>query len=92
MKYAHGEVGNFSSETELFEQHEIEFLPGSCHESATALLEKRYVFEKHGIFPEGMINHIIDRLRSYKDDNLSERLFGNQDAIRDLVLKYIHIK
>lgn len=70
----------------------LKHLPASCHESATALLEKRYVFEKDGIFPEGMINYIIDRLRSYKDENLSERLLGNKDAIRDLVLKYIHIK
>jgi glutamine synthetase len=55
-------------------------------------LKKRSVFEKAGVFPEGMIDHVIARLHSYSDENLSERIFGNQEAIRDLVLKYIHVK
>jgi glutamine synthetase len=70
----------------------LKHLPASCHASAAALSEKRGVFEKDGVFPVGMVENIITRLRSYNDDNLSERLFGNKDAIRDLVLKYIHIK
>ena len=70
----------------------LKHLPTSCHESAAALLKKRNVFEKEGVFPGGMIDNIIARLRSYNDENLSEKLFGNMDAIRDLVLKYIHVK
>ncbi|HYW94792.1 MAG TPA: glutamine synthetase family protein [Bacteroidales bacterium] len=34
IKYGHNEVGNFTSETEAFEQHEIEFL--SCEAEAAA--------------------------------------------------------
>lgn len=70
----------------------LKHLPASCNTSAAALLNKRKLFEKEGVFPGGMIDNIIARLRSYNDENLSENLFGNKDAIRDLVLKYIHIK
>jgi glutamine synthetase len=70
----------------------LKHLPASCHASAAALSNKRHLFEKDGIFPRGMVDNVITRLRSYNDENLSERLFGNKDAIRDLVLKYIHVK
>ncbi len=67
-------------------------LPDSCWESADALDEKRDVFEKNGVFPSGVLKNVITRLKSYDDKNLSERLYGNNDAIRELVIKYIHCK
>jgi glutamine synthetase len=70
----------------------LNHLPTSCSDSAKALNEKRQILEKDGVFPPGMIDNIIKRLQSFDDANLSERLEGNHEAIRELVLKYIHVK
>ena len=66
-------------------------LPDSCHDSALALEAKRSYFELNGIFPSGMIDNIIEKLKSYDDQNLSEKIYGNKKAIHDLVVKYIHV-
>ncbi len=67
-------------------------LPDSCYNSAQALDELRSVFEKDGVFPSGMIDSLIKKLKAYNDQDLSEKLFGKTDEIQKLVLKYIHIK
>jgi glutamine synthetase len=67
-------------------------LPDSCYSSAAALEEKRAFFERDDVFPSGMIDNVIARLRSYGDEDLSERLEGNVEEIRKLVLKYIHVQ
>ncbi len=68
----------------------LEQLPTSCYESAERLESKRTLFEDHGIFPERVINHTIEKLKGFEDKDLSERLYGKDDEIRDLVMKYIH--
>lgn len=70
---------------------ELESLPGSCVASARALQESRAVFEENGIFPPGHIDSIIGKLRSYNDTQLSEKLEGKTEEIRELVLKFIHV-
>jgi len=65
-------------------------LPESCYESADKLKEKREVFEKSNIFPKGTLDSFIDKLKSYEDKDLSERLYGKQEELRKLVIKYIH--
>jgi len=66
-------------------------LPDSCWTSATALEKYSSFFQKDGIFPSSVINYVIKKLRSYKDDKLSERLYGKDDLIHQLVQKYIHV-
>jgi len=66
-------------------------LPESCFESADCLLEKRAYFEKNHIFPAGVIDSIAKKLKSHDDKKLSERLYGNNEAIAELVEKYIHV-
>jgi glutamine synthetase len=68
----------------------LDRLPASCWDSAGALAQKRAVYEKNGIFPAGVIDSFIERLRSHDDKDLSERLYGNNEAIRQLVIKHIH--
>jgi glutamine synthetase len=68
----------------------LKSLPSSCWESAACLQEKRAVFEKNGIFPKGTIDVIIEKLRSYNDKALNQRLFGLDDEIRKLVHEYLH--
>ncbi|MDA3823740.1 MAG: glutamine synthetase family protein [Bacteroidales bacterium] len=71
---------------------DLKHLPDSCYVSAEALNKKRDVLEKDGVFPAGMIDNVIVQLKSFKDQNLSEKLSGDKDAIRELVLRYIHVK
>ncbi|KAF5054530.1 Glutamine synthetase, catalytic domain [anaerobic digester metagenome] len=66
-------------------------LPASCVESAEALEAKRAIFEADGIFPTGMIESRIASLKAFDDRGLSERLYGNNEAIRELVEEYLHI-
>ncbi|MBI9055654.1 MAG: glutamine synthetase [Bacteroidales bacterium] len=68
----------------------LECLPQSCWESADALAEKREFFEKSGIFPSGTIDQIVKKLKSFDDKDLSERLYGKEDELRELVMKYLH--
>jgi len=65
-------------------------LPQSCWESADTLLEKREYFEKNGIFPVGTIDQIAKKLKAFDDKDLSERLYGKEEELRELVMKYLH--
>jgi len=65
-------------------------LPVSCHESAMALEQKKHLFEKNDIFPTGLIDSVIKKLKSYHDDKLSERLYGKHDEIYKLVMEHLH--
>lgn len=68
----------------------FEQLPVSCSDSADALEKDRSFFEKYKVFPKGTIDRFIDNLRSFKDKNLREELFGKDDEIKKLVKKYMH--
>ncbi len=70
----------------------LECLPQSCCESADTLIDKREYFEKNGIFPAGTIDQVANKLKSYKDKDLSERLYGKEEELKELVLKYLHCK
>ncbi len=68
----------------------LESLPTSCWTSADCLAKDRAVFEANGIFPAKKIDNVIEHLKSYEDEFLSEELYGNVDAIRELVENYLH--
>ena len=65
-------------------------LPTSCSQSADFLEKDRAFYEKDNIFPKGTIDIFIEKLKSYKDEKLSEELFGKKEKIKELVDKYIH--
>jgi glutamine synthetase len=68
----------------------LESLPASCWESSECLLAQRKYFEKDGIFPAGVIDNTVAKLKAYNDKDLSERLFNKNDEIRKLVREYLH--
>lgn len=70
---------------------ELKQLPLSCWESGEALERKRAVFEANKIFPSGLIDNSIKKLKSFEDKGLSEKLFGKNDEIKELVDKYFHV-
>ena len=86
--YAPGNI--FNEEYKAFLDG-LDQLPASCYESAERLEKKRALFEESGIFPAGMIDNCIARLKAFDDKDLSERLYGNNEAIAELVAKHFDV-
>ncbi|QYZ79271.1 glutamine synthetase [Methanofollis formosanus] len=70
---------------------QLEQLPASCWESAEALDAKRAIFEENAIFPAGMIDSRVASLKAYEDKGLSEKLYGDKEAIAELVDRFMHV-
>ncbi len=81
---------NIFDEAHKDKLEKLEHLPQSCWESAEKLMEKREFFEKNGIFPAGTLDQVANKLKSYEDKDLSERLYGKEEELRELVMKYLH--
>ncbi|MBN1253187.1 MAG: glutamine synthetase [Bacteroidales bacterium] len=71
-------------------QEKLEDVPKSCWDSANCLEKHRHYFEEDNIFPEGTIDRFISSLKAFDDKDLSERLYGKKDEIKELVAKFIH--
>ncbi|MFN8258564.1 MAG: glutamine synthetase family protein [Bacteroidales bacterium] len=83
------DVNIFAGENKAIHER-LEHLPQSCYESAEWLEKKREIFEMNNIFPVGTMNRIIEKLKSYNDKGLSERLYGKNELIARLVEEYVH--
>jgi glutamine synthetase len=68
----------------------LDSLPDSCAKSAEYLERDRDFYEKAGVFPQGTIDNIIQRLLDFKDDNLREQIEDDPEIIKKLVDKHIH--
>ncbi len=68
----------------------LEHLPESCYESAIALEKDIDFYNQDNVFPQGTLKRFINLLKSYDDKDLSERLYGKEDQIRDLVKKFVN--
>jgi glutamine synthetase len=76
--------------TDAGKRQDLEQLPASCWEAAERLLKDRHFYEKYGVFPPGMIEKLAADLKAYNDKDMSEKLFGNADALKELVHRFIH--
>ncbi len=65
-------------------------LPSSCWASAESLEKTRAIFEDRGVFTPQVIDGVVKRLKAYDDRNLSERLFGKEEEIKNLVEEYLY--
>ena len=65
-------------------------LPASCNESAGYLENDADFYQQEGVFPEGIIQNVINKLKAFDDQSLSERLFGKTEEVKKLVDQYIH--
>lgn len=72
-------------------QTDLPQLPGSCSESADALLAKRSVYEQDGVFSARRIDAVVSRLKAFRDEGTSARLFGRDDDIRAMVRDNLHV-
>ena len=68
----------------------LESLPASCWESAECLLAQREFFERDGVFPLGVIENTVSKLKAFDDKGLSEKLFNKNEDIGALVMKFLH--
>jgi glutamine synthetase len=68
----------------------LESLPASCWESAECLLAQREFFEKDGVFPAGVIDNVVSRLKAFDDKGLSEKLYNKNQELGELVMKFLH--
>ena len=48
IKYGHSEVGNFTTESQMFEQHEIEFIPVNAEEAVEQLIIAKWILRMLG--------------------------------------------
>jgi glutamine synthetase len=71
-------------------QESLPQLPSSCFESADNLVKDRHIYEADGIFPAMVIDEVTHRLKSYGDQDLSERLYRREGEIKRLVQEYLH--
>ncbi len=69
---------------------ELAQLPVSCWESATMLDEQRATYLENGVFNEMTVDGIIQKLRSYKDENIREEIGHDEEKILALVDRFFH--
>lgn len=70
-------------------------LPVNCYQSAQELKKQLNIYEEGGVFPENILNSLVEMLEAYDDNQLSEKLFDLPDEekfkrIYDIVMKYMH--
>jgi glutamine synthetase len=68
----------------------LESLPASCCESAECLMAQREYYEKDGVFPTGVIDNVVSKLKKFEDKGLSEKLYNKNEEISALVRKFLH--
>lgn len=69
---------------------QLKSLPDCCVASAACLEKDRKAFEERGIFSARMIDGIIANLRAYEDNDLREKLKGDDKGMMELVRRYWH--
>jgi glutamine synthetase len=79
----------FKAQDEL-KKKKLESLPASCWESSECLLAQRSFFEKDGVFPSGVIDNVVAKLKAFDDKGLSEKLYNRNDEISKLVKQFLH--
>jgi len=69
---------------------ELKTLPFSCWESANMLEKQADLYMKYGVFPQGMIDGVISKLRSYRDEHLRDEINNDKEKIIKLVEQFFH--
>ena len=81
---------NIFDDSDKGKKKKLESLPASCWESAEYLITQRKYFEKDGVFPAGVIDNVVAKLKAFDDKGLSEKLYNRNDEISKLVKQFLH--
>ncbi len=71
-------------------QKELGHLPTSCVASAKMLEKQKAVYTKYNVFPEGLLNYLIDFLKAFRDEHLREEIENDEEKVMQLVTRYFH--
>jgi len=77
------------------EQHQdiaakLDQLPVSCWESALMLEKQKEIYLKHDVFTQGMIEGVVNKLKSFGDNELLKKIGDDKQAILELVNRYFY--
>ena len=81
---------NIFDEEHKAKQNSLAHLPSSCVESAGNLLKQKAIYLEKGVFPEAVLNQLVNQLKAFNDTHLREEIENDNDKILDLVIKYFH--
>jgi glutamine synthetase len=81
---------NLQIEGNQGEKKKFRALPRSCGESAEMLRRDRRFYEADDIFPKKLIDSTINRLRTYKDEDLWKNLADKPNKIEKVLRRYLH--
>jgi len=70
--------------------NQLEVLPDSCHKSALKLEKHKADYLKDGIFTDDIIDQIIGDLKSFKDEEIREKVKQNPDLMDDLLAEFFY--
>lgn len=68
----------------------LDHLPTSCFESAQQLRKQAEIYTKYDIFPEGMINSLVNELEAFDDANLRAELEKDPQLMMNYVRRFFH--
>jgi len=81
---------NIFHEAHQHRTQELAQLPYSCKTAAEHLEKQAEVYKQHGVFPEALLSGITQKLLSYHDENLREKIEGNHKETMRLVRQFLH--
>lgn len=83
------DINIFDEENEA-RLNQLEVLPDSCHKSALKLEKHKADYLKDGIFSDDIIDQIIGDLKSFKDEDIREKVKQNPELMEDLLAEFFY--
>jgi glutamine synthetase len=72
------------------EEEKFKLLPRSCDEAAANLAKDKKIYVQDQVFPQRLLDKIIQRLNDYDDRNLWEELSGKPEEQQKILMQYLH--
>lgn len=71
-------------------QDSLDTLPTSCSESADMLAKQMSIYTKYDVFTEDILNQIANKLKSFNDVGLLQKLENDKDALKEFIDKHFY--
>ena len=71
-------------------QEQLAQLPYSCKKAAEYLRSQAEVYRQYEVFPQTLLDGIVNTLESYRDENLREKISCNREETMKLVRRFLH--
>jgi glutamine synthetase len=69
----------------------LKTLPSCCTDSAKELEKQREFYEADRIFPKVLINKTIEKLKSYRDEELWKKLAGRPNEVEKIIEQFLYL-